>query len=214
LTLLLSCAGRSGVGFVVLCPDWVARSRSALATPRTPWTGPSSFRHTRWGAHPLPQMTKSPTHPMRTQPLPRPGTLLPRATKIGGEPPHQAQLRVSSDNQPRPPLRLLGKTQTGRGPTQLGLDQAESVLHVEAAQVAAPAHIQVRRLRSAVPQPHRPVRGTPVGQMLHAHLDNGALDDRQPGELVGEVLGEIALPMHLLVHAVPSAYFHPAVALT
>jgi hypothetical protein len=85
------------------------------------------------------------------------------------------------------------------------------VFHVEAAQVGAPAHVQVGCVRAGVPQPHRAVRAAAVGQPSGPDFDDGALDDREPGEQLCFQPGEVAGPLDFLVHAVPGADLHAAV---
>ena len=189
----------------------MARGWGVLPSGRAAGAGPGGFRQAGRGAQLVAQMTKCAADPAGRQRPPGPGSPFPGAAQVGGQVAGEPQLDVSGDQQPGPADSLLRVPDPGGGPPELGLQQLEGVLHVEAAQVGPPAHVQVRCLRPGMPQPHRAVRAAAVRQPLDADLDDGALDDRKPGVQLFVQPGEVARPLHLLVHAVPGPDLHPAV---
>src|SRR5215217_5690544 len=120
-------------------------------SPRRPTAG---FRRLRWHAHLRQKRRNYPVHPHGRKAT-RLVAPLPRQPKIRNTSPRQPQLGVGGHHQPRPPIRLLGVANPGRGPSHALLEEAERVFEVEAPDVGAPEEIELRRrpLRTVPPKP-------------------------------------------------------------
>src|SRR5215204_4057155 len=110
-------------------------------SPRRPTAG---FRRLRWRAHLRQKRRNYPVHPHGRKAT-RLVAPLPRQPKIRNTSPRQPQLGVGGHHQPRPPIRLLGVANPGRGPSHALLEEAERVFEVEAPDVGAPEEIELRR---------------------------------------------------------------------
>ena len=99
----------------------------------------------------------------------------------------EAELCERGDDQPRPVVGLSGCAQRRGGPAEGVLGEPEGVFDVEAAQVGAPAQIEVGSAGSGPPQPQRLFgSGGRFGQVLDVDTDDGAVQDWL-GVVVGPV---------------------------
>ena len=108
---------------------------------------------------------------------------LPRQSQVQHAPVRQAQLRIGGQDQPRPPVGLLGVAHPWARPPERLLEKAEGVLQVEAPDVGAPEELQVRRhlLRPVPPQPQNARLAPPLaaGQSRNLHEHERPDHDRQ-----------------------------------
>lgn len=81
----------------------------------------------------------------RTRPGVRSAGPLPGAAQAGGEGAGQAELGISSDDQPGPGIGLGWAAQAGPREPEGLLPEPESVLDVESSQVRTPKPVQVAR---------------------------------------------------------------------
>src|SRR3954453_13012431 len=118
----------------------------------------------------------------------------------------ETQLGVGQEHEPGPTVRLLGLTHPRRGPVERLLTEAIGVLQVEAVDVRAPEHGQIRRPRPAPPQPQPRGKAGLPRQPLDLDQHEGPTDRGQgaPTALLGMVLA-------LGMHAGPGAHPHGAV---
>lgn len=125
--------------------------------------------------------------------------------------PRQPQLGEGSQNQPRPPVGLLGVAHAGGVPSEGLLEEAEGVLQVKASDVSFPEQAEIRShsLWAGPPQPQLLRLAPPLtsGQPFDLHQNERTNHDRQ---------GSAAAPAFVRpdfgVHLLPSSHAHSTVA--
>src|SRR5829696_2766657 len=123
-------------GSGLLFKGWVAFRPTREASFGSPRRPPAGFRWLR-GRPSLHQNSQNPSpHPHRRQSGGFVATL-PRQSQVQHAPARQAQLRIGGQDQPRPPVGLLGMAHPWATPPERLLEKAERVLQVEASYVGA-----------------------------------------------------------------------------
>jgi hypothetical protein len=146
-----------------LFEGWVALGPTRTAPFGPPGRSPARFRWFRWRPK-LPQIRQNPaTDPHRRQAACFVAPL-PRQPSVGHARACQPELRVRSQDQPRPAVGLLRMPNPRSALTQVLLEEAKCVLHVEAPGVGPPE--QVQQSSGVIPGPGPPCH--------HSHTTRGS----------------------------------------
>ena len=89
---------------------------------------------------------------------------LPGAAQVSGKGPGEEKLGVGGDDDPGPPVGLLGVAELRGGEAEGALEGADSVLDVESREVGAPELVKGEGAGTGVPEPELAVRVASVRQ--------------------------------------------------
>lgn len=138
---------------------WKARSGWRTRAFGPPGRVPAGFWHVHRTAHMRQHLRKAAPDPRRGAPF-KGQRRLPREADIGHLVTRQAQLHIRQQQEPRPAVGRLRRTQFGRDPFERLLEKAEGVFNREAGDVRLSHLGQIGRVRPGPPEPERFVRAS------------------------------------------------------
>ena len=143
------------------------------------WPRAGGFRDTSRGAQGAADVPEPPADPARGERPVRVGVFLPGPAQVGGEGAGEQELGVGSDDDPHPPVSLLGRADLRGREAEGALQGADGVLNVEPCEVGAPELVQGQGTGAGVPEPELAVRVAAVGEPLDGDVEEGAAQDGQ-----------------------------------
>jgi hypothetical protein len=105
--------------------------------------------------------------------------LFPGAAEVAGEGAGEQELGVGGDDDPHPPVGLLGRADLRGREAEGALQGADGVLDVEPCEVGAPELVQGQGAGAGMPEPELAVRLAAVREPLDGDVDEGAAQDGQ-----------------------------------